>query len=43
MEYNKPVLKEKIIKQISELAEKYMIKKVILFGSRARGDNKIWQ
>ena len=32
-------LPEKVKDKIIELAEKYGIKKVILFGSRARGDN----
>ena len=30
----------KVIQEIRELAEKYQVKKVILFGSRARGDFK---
>ena len=29
---------ERVIREIRELAEKYGVKKVILFGSRARGD-----
>jgi len=37
MEYN---LSDKIIKEIQSIAGKYLIKKIILFGSRARGDNK---
>ncbi|WP_297964742.1 nucleotidyltransferase family protein [uncultured Anaerovibrio sp.] len=32
-------LPEKVIDKIIELARKYGVKKVILFGSRARGDN----
>lgn len=32
-------LPEKVIDTIIELARKYGVKKVILFGSRARGDN----
>jgi len=31
-------IKEKVLIEIKELAEKYNIEKVILFGSRARGD-----
>ena len=31
-------IKEKVLLEIKELAEKYDIQKVILFGSRARGD-----
>ena len=30
----------KVIQEIRDIAEKYQIKKVILFGSRARGDFK---
>ena len=33
-------IKEKVIREIIELAKKYQIQKVILFGSRARGDYK---
>ena len=33
-------LKESIIKEIKDLAIKCGVEKVILFGSRARGDNK---
>lgn len=33
-------IKEAVIEEICSLAEKYDIKKVILFGSRARGDYK---
>jgi len=33
-------LQQNIIKDINTIAEKYIIKKVVLFGSRARGDNK---
>ena len=36
MKYNIP---EIVLKDISEYAKKYSINKVILFGSRARGDN----
>ncbi|MBQ8802064.1 MAG: nucleotidyltransferase domain-containing protein [Tyzzerella sp.] len=31
-------IKKQVIDEIIELAQKYQIKKVILFGSRARGD-----
>ena len=31
-------IKEKVLIEIKELAEKYNIEKVVLFGSRARGD-----
>ena len=31
-------IKEKIINQIIDIAQKYEVKKVFLFGSRARGD-----
>ena len=31
-------IKEKIINQIVDIAQKYEVKKVFLFGSRARGD-----
>ena len=31
-------IKEKVLIEIRELAEKYNVEKVILFGSRARGD-----
>ena len=31
-------IKQQILDEIRELAQKYQIKKVILFGSRARGD-----
>ena len=31
-------ISERVIREIRELAEKYGVKKVILFGSRARGD-----
>jgi predicted nucleotidyltransferase len=33
-------LNDKLIKAIKELGEKYAIEKIVLFGSRARGDNK---
>lgn len=33
-------LEQDIIKDIITIAEKYTINKVVLFGSRARGDNK---
>lgn len=32
-------LSDKVIKEIQLIADKYPIKKIILFGSRARGDN----
>ena len=35
MKYNIP---ERVLKDISAFAKKYSINKVILFGSRARGD-----
>lgn len=31
-------IREKVLQEISELAQKYEIEQVILFGSRARGD-----
>lgn len=31
-------IKEKVLEEICQLAEKYHLNKVILFGSRARGD-----
>ena len=31
-------IREQVLKEIKELAEKYDVQKVILFGSRARGD-----
>ena len=31
-------IKQQVLDEIRELAQKYQIKKVILFGSRARGD-----
>ena len=31
-------IKEQVLREIREIAEKYGVKKVILFGSRARGD-----
>lgn len=33
-------IKQNVIQEIIELAQKYSVKKVILFGSRARGDYK---
>ena len=36
MKYNIP---ERVLRDISVFAKKYSINKVILFGSRARGDN----
>lgn len=33
-------LEPRIINQIRIIAEKYLINKVVLFGSRARGDNR---
>lgn len=33
-------IKQQVIEEICELAEKYNVRKVILFGSRARGDFK---
>ena len=33
-------LQQHIIKDINIIVEKYLIEKVVLFGSRARGDNK---
>jgi len=38
MNYN---LDGRITKEIKSIAEKYLVKKIILFGSRARGDNKL--
>ncbi len=37
MNYN---LNDKIVKEIKSIAERYLVKKIILFGSRARGDNR---
>lgn len=37
---DKTGIDSKVIQEIRDLAEKYQIKKVILFGSRARGDFK---
>ena len=37
-EWENTGIKEKVIREILELAEKYRVHKVILFGSRARGD-----
>ncbi len=31
-------IREQVLEEIRDLAEKYHLKKVILFGSRARGD-----
>lgn len=31
-------IREQVIREICEIAEKYKVEKVILFGSRARGD-----
>ena len=31
-------IKEQVLREIREIAERYGVKKVILFGSRARGD-----
>lgn len=33
-------IRQDVLKEICDLAEKYQIQKVILFGSRARGDFK---
>lgn len=33
-------IREEVIEEIRDLADKYEVKKVILFGSRARGDFK---
>ena len=33
-------IRPQVLKEIRDLAEKYEVKKVILFGSRARGDYK---
>ena len=33
-------IRKEVIKEIQDLARKYHVKKVILFGSRARGDYK---
>ena len=33
-------IRQEVIREIQEFAKKYQIKKVILFGSRARGDFK---
>ena len=38
--WKKQELTEKFLREICDLAEKYHIQKVILFGSRARGDFK---
>ena len=31
-------IRDEVIQEICEIAEKYKVEKVILFGSRARGD-----
>lgn len=33
-------LDDKLIRSIRELGKKYSVKKIVLFGSRARGDNR---
>lgn len=38
MNMNGTGIKEEVIKEIILLAEKYAVEKVVLFGSRARGD-----
>lgn len=38
--YKKTGIKQKVIQEIIQLAEKNQVQKVILFGSRARGDYK---
>ena len=38
--YNGTGIKQNIVEEIVQLAEKYGVEKVILFGSRARGDYK---
>ena len=38
--YKATGIKEKVIQEIIALAKKYQVEKVILFGSRARGDFK---
>lgn len=38
MELKKTGIREQVIEEIIELAKKYKLSKVILFGSRARGD-----
>ena len=40
MLYNKTGIKQRVIQEIVELAKKNHVDKVILFGSRARGDYK---
>ena len=40
MLYNKTGIKQRVIQEIIELAKKNHVDKVILFGSRARGDFK---
>lgn len=38
--FEKTGIKQSVIEEIIDLAQKYQVKKVILFGSRARGDFK---
>ena len=38
--YKDTGIKEKVIEEIRALAEEYGLKRVVLFGSRARGDYK---
>jgi len=38
LDLSKTGIQEQVINEIISLAEKYEIKKVVLFGSRARGD-----
>lgn len=38
--YKNTGIKQKVIEEIIQLAEKYHVEKVVLFGSRARGDHK---
>lgn len=40
MEVKNTGIREQVIKEIIDFAKKYDVKKVILFGSRARGDFK---
>lgn len=37
MQYN---LDDNLLKSIQEIAQNYLIRKIVLFGSRARGDHK---
>ena len=39
--YENTGIKQDVIQEIIRLAEKNQVKKVILFGSRARGDNEL--